>query len=129
MQTTTKRDIFRSLFSTGTFGCAATCHCGVHHFDNGNQWDDEHMNETLPNAETWAKQNPKQVQFHGEAIEYLNFNGHLYVIDCHCKMDEFIFSFLNESKDSVLSYYLKTKDAVSVEDVISAWKPTTKLRQ
>ena len=117
MKTETKKGIFRKIFSTGSFGCSGECACGVHHYDSSNHWDDDHEN-TLANAEEWAKSDPDQVQFHTEAVEYLNFNDNLYVIDCRCKMDEFIFTMLNEQKDSVLRYYLETKDAVAVEDVL-----------
>tara|TARA_B100001063_G_scaffold28261_1_gene21634 strand:- start:462 stop:815 length:354 start_codon:yes stop_codon:yes gene_type:complete len=117
MKTATKQSIFRKIFSTGSYGCSGECACGVHHYDSGNHWDDDHKN-TLANAEQWAKEQPELVQFHTEAVEYLNFNDKLYVIDCKCKMDALIFDMLNEQKDWVLRYYLETKDAVSVEDVM-----------
>ena len=117
MKTTTKQSIFRKIFSTGSYGCSGECACGVHHYDSGNYWDDDHK-DTLANAEQWAKEHPEDVQFHSEAIAYLNFNDNLYVIDCRCGMDKLIFNVLNDQKDSVLRYYLQTKDSVSIDEVL-----------
>jgi hypothetical protein len=117
MRTVTKKSVFRKIFSTGSYGCSGTCACGVHHYDSGNDWDNDHK-DTLANAKEWAKEHPEDVQFHTEAIEYLNFTDNLYVIDCRCGMDKLIFKLLNDQKDNVLHYYLQTKDAVAVEDVL-----------
>jgi hypothetical protein len=117
MKTSEKRGVFDSLFRTGSHGCSGDCHCGVTHYDNGNYWDDDHLENTLPQAELAEKAHPKLYQFQPNAIEYVDFNGFLYVFGCKCKMDDFIFGFLSEEKEKVINFYKHTKDRVSVDEI------------
>jgi len=118
MRTETKLSIFRSLFSTKTYGCSGECHCGIFHYDIANDWDDDYHQNTLPAVQERAKDSPEGYQFHDAAIERLEFDGYLYVIGCRCGMDDFIFRFFNESKSQILNYFVKTKDEVSVDDAL-----------
>ncbi len=117
VRTASKKDVFREVFGTRSYGCSGECACGVMHYDTANEWDDDHHNETLPRVREWAKEKPENYQFHDAAIKYVELSGFLYVIGCRCKQDELLFSVLNEQKQAVLSYYKQTKDEISVEDV------------
>ena len=117
MKTSEKSLVFNRLFKTGSYGCSGECHCGVFHYDNANNWDDDHRDNTLPSAEKAAKEVPGSYQFQTNAIEYVEFNNRLYVIGCKCGMDEFIFGFLLEEKEKILNFYKSTKDRISVEDI------------
>lgn len=117
MKTAIKKSRFIRAFSTNSFGCSAECHCGVIHYDTANEWDEDHHENTLPNAEKLAEESPEHFQFHDTAIEYLDFNGRRYVIDCKCGMTNFIFEFLNEDKESILTYYKNTQEQVTLADI------------
>lgn len=117
MKTKDKLTVFRGFFNTGTHGCSGECHCGALHYDDGNEWDEDHHERTLPNARKAAEEDPKSYQFHDSAIEYLEFNECLFVIDCKCGMDKFIFGFLNENKSNVLSYYKQTQEPINVNEL------------
>jgi len=115
MKTTEKKGIFNRLFSTGSHGCSGECHCGIIHYDIANSWDDDHHENTLPLAEKSAKESPELYQFQDNSIEYLNFNGFLYVLGCRCEMDCFIFNILNEERENIFNFYNNTKDKVELE--------------
>lgn len=117
MNTKEKRDIFVGLFKTNTYGANGMCQCGISHYDDANQWDPEYHETELPAAKESAKTNPSGYQFHDSSIEYLDFNGALYVQGCRCAMDDFIFNFLTEDKSSIVSFYKKTQDRVTVDDL------------
>tara|TARA_R110002096_G_scaffold379758_1_gene573746 strand:+ start:1440 stop:1799 length:360 start_codon:yes stop_codon:yes gene_type:complete len=117
MKTSDKHDLFNQLFTTSTHGCSGECQCGVFHYDTCNEWDEDHRLNTLPSAEASAKEFPDNYQFQENAISYVNINGFLYVIGCKCRFDNFIFEFLTEEKQNILSFYIKTKDEINAEDV------------
>lgn len=117
MNTQQKNTVFLDLFRTKSYGATGECHCGIMHYDACNQWDDDHNESALPQAMESAKAHPERYQFQDNAIEYLNFNGALFVVGCRCKMDEFVFQFLTEEKQRVLSFYKKTQDVLNVADV------------
>ena len=117
MNTAAKRSVFNGIFKTGSYGASGECHCGVFHYDTANAWDDDHEESVLPQAEEAAKTDPARYQFHDSAIEYVDLNGRLYVIGCRCGMDNFMFDFLNEDKQQVLTYYRDSRDELRVEDV------------
>ena len=68
-------------------------------------------------AQERAKESPHMYQFNEHAIEYFDFNGRLYVHGCRCGMDVFIFDFLTEEKQRVLSYYKQTQDELNASDI------------
>lgn len=117
MKTAEKRNIFNKIFQTRSYGSSGECHCGVMHYDATNSWDEDHHENVLPEAERNAKINPNSYQLHDSAVEFFNFNGRLYVFGCQCRMDDFMFEFFNEEKQNVLSYYKKTQDEISVNDL------------
>jgi hypothetical protein len=109
-----KKTVFYNTFNTSTYGSSGECHCGIFHYDSVNQWDNDH-NNILLNAQNSAKESPELYQFQDNAIEYVNLNERLYVIDCRCKMDNFIFGFLHEEKENILKFYMETRDRICVE--------------
>lgn len=117
MKTSEKLSKFVERFTSNTHGSVGECHCGIFHLDVANKWDDDHLEVILPNAKLAAKEFPDRYQFHDTAIDYLNFNGHFYVRGCRCRMDDFMFDFLNEEKENVLKYYMGIKDRINVENI------------
>lgn len=118
MNTEQKRSAFNRLFSTQSFGATGECHCGISHCDIAGNWDCDHSENTVPVFIEMETKEPTKYQCHDSAIEYCDFNGHLYVVGCQCKMDEFMFNFLAEEKQRILRFYLNTKDQLEVSDVI-----------
>ncbi len=117
MRTEEKKIVFHGLFRTGSHGACGECHCGIFHFDVSNEWDDDHQNNVLPEAEKNALEHPEMYQFNDHSIEFFDFNGRLYVHGCRCGMDVFIFELLTEDKQNVLSFYKGIQDKLSVSDV------------
>lgn len=119
MKTDNKWRFFNDTFSSGSRGCSGECHCGIMHYDSANQWDIEYHQNMLPQALEAAEASPERFQFHESSIEYLNFNDRLYVAGCRCGMDHFVFTLLNEEKQSILKYYISTKDELSPEGLLT----------
>ncbi len=117
MNSTEKNAVFEDVFKTGSYGATGECHCGIFHCDISDSWDDEHNDSVIPSIEESAKSDPQRYQLHDSAIEYLDLNGRLYVIGCRCQMDRFIFEFLTEEKQNVLSFYLNTQDKLNASDI------------
>jgi len=117
MKTAEKRAFFNDIFRTGSYGASGECHCGISHFDCTNNWDDDHSENVLPSAEKNAAERPELYQFQDCAIEFFNFNNRLYVFGCRCGMDDYMFEFLTEEKERVLSFYKQTQDRINVSDI------------
>jgi hypothetical protein len=117
MRTAEKRAVFEKIFRTGTHGSTGECHCGVHHYDSANHWDNDHAEHVLPTAQANAAKHPECFQLHDHAIEYVDFSGRLYVIDCKCGMDNFIFELLVEDQQRILSFYKQTQDHIKLSDL------------
>lgn len=117
MNSAKKQSVFTDVFKTGSYGATGECHCGIFHCDTSDSWDDDHSDSVIPAAEESAKSDPQRYQFHDSAIEYVDFNRHLYVVGCRCGMDNFMFEFLTEEKQQVLSFYLNTQDKLNASDV------------
>lgn len=117
MRTVEKRALFNNIFRTGTQGATGECHCGIIHYDSANFWDDDHAENALPSAEQSALEHPERFQFQANAIEFFNFNDRLYVFGCRCGMDDFVFNFLTEEKQRVLTFYKQTQDKLNAGDL------------
>lgn len=104
MRTEEKRFLFFRRFRTGTKGAFGDCACGATNYDIANKWDDDHQDhlETLVESE--------KVQFQTNSIEFIDIDGHLFVVGCKCKTDETLFSLLNEHRDDVIRYLKDTED-------------------
>jgi hypothetical protein len=108
---------FLAQFSTRTEGAVGECACGIFHYDTGNHWDVDHEENVLPQAIASEKTHPELYQFHDTAIGYVEFNDSLYVVGCRCKKDVEMFTFFEEEKVKILSFYKETQDVISVDDV------------
>lgn len=117
MKSAEKHAVFEDVFKTGSYGATGECHCGIFHCDSSGNWDDDHNDSVVPGVEESAKLDPQHYQLHDSAIEYVNLNNHLYVIGCRCGMDRFMFEFLTEEKQQVLSFYLNTQDKLNASDI------------